>query len=299
MGDFVLKKWNGKKIHIREDRYVNATDMAKATGKNLENFYQTQETLEYLQVLSKRCNLNICNNTKIPVISRNITLEFVIDDNKKGLIETFKGRNGGTYFHPKLALRFAQWCSAEFAVEVDFWLDDMLTGKAKKTLPVGIDPSRHVLYRPLEHGKLAWIKTFPDYFYEALFRLDNRKVDLKAKPPCMAKYTIKYVYDQLERTAPKAIYRELVLLRSEHEKQGLKGLGFLHQYLSDEGRKLLDRTLDHVTFLINLAVEYSPIVEQRKLKLEEWLKQRSGEYVLPFLENPFVYSAINKMRETA
>jgi hypothetical protein len=57
----ILKEWNGKKIHIREDRYVCATDMPKATGKKIDNFLKSQETQEYLFILAKRCNSSQSN----------------------------------------------------------------------------------------------------------------------------------------------------------------------------------------------------------------------------------------------
>ncbi|MBL1211525.1 BRO family protein, partial [Geminocystis sp. GBBB08] len=45
----------------------------------------------------------------------------------------------------------------------------------KKTLPVGIDPSRHQYYRPLEDGKARWEKLFFKPFWDALYKLDNRE----------------------------------------------------------------------------------------------------------------------------
>ena len=33
----------------------------------------------------------------------------------------------GTWGHPKVAIRFAQWCSDNFAVQVDIWIDQLLT----------------------------------------------------------------------------------------------------------------------------------------------------------------------------
>jgi len=33
----------------------------------------------------------------------------------------------GTWGHPKVAIRFAQWCSDSFAVQVDCWIDELMT----------------------------------------------------------------------------------------------------------------------------------------------------------------------------
>jgi hypothetical protein len=49
----------------------------------------------------------------------------------RALVETWKGGNnlskGGTWGHPKVAIRFAQWCSDDFAIQVDTWIDELLT----------------------------------------------------------------------------------------------------------------------------------------------------------------------------
>jgi len=50
----IIQKWNGTKIHIREDRYVNATDMAKATEKDLSEFQKLDWVQEYLQIFIRK-----------------------------------------------------------------------------------------------------------------------------------------------------------------------------------------------------------------------------------------------------
>ena len=155
-----IEKWNGKQIHIREDRYVSATDMTKATQRRFVEFLELKNTQEYLRALSKRCNIPIDKNDYQVEIPTSATAKTTTKTHNRLIEVVYNGKIRHTYFHPKLALRFAQWCSAEFAVEVDFWLDDMLQGKTSKTLPIGIDPSRYVLYRPLEDGKAKWEKAF-------------------------------------------------------------------------------------------------------------------------------------------
>lgn len=50
------------------------------------------------------------------------------------LTDAQRGRYGGTWAHPKLAIRFAQWLDVDFAVWCDLVIEDTLTGKAEVTI---------------------------------------------------------------------------------------------------------------------------------------------------------------------
>jgi phage antirepressor YoqD-like protein len=103
----IIRSWNSKHIRIRPDRYVSLTDMAKSCGKLTGHWLENKSTKEYLDALS-------------PVTGLPIT----------ELLQVFQGgvpEDQGTWAHPKLAIRFAQWCSADFAVQVDTWVDEMVT----------------------------------------------------------------------------------------------------------------------------------------------------------------------------
>jgi len=80
---------------------VNATEMAKPFGKSPSHWLRNKDTREYLEAVKKRvANLQ--------------------------LVKSVHGDNGGTWLHQKLALRFAQWLSAEFAVWVDERIEELL-----------------------------------------------------------------------------------------------------------------------------------------------------------------------------
>jgi hypothetical protein len=104
----LARSFNDRLIRIRQsDRYVSATDMAQACGKRYHDWARLSSTVEYLQELESVAG--------IPVTE---------------LVQVFQGgtpENQGTWLHPKVALRFAQWCSAKFAVQVDCWIDELLT----------------------------------------------------------------------------------------------------------------------------------------------------------------------------
>lgn len=112
----LIKSWNDRAIRIRSDRYVSLTDMAQASGKLLGDWTRLAKTKSYLKTLSG-------------------VMHFPITD----LVQVIQGgnpQNQGTWGHPKVALRFAQWCSDEFAVQVDSWIDELLTtGKVELSTP--------------------------------------------------------------------------------------------------------------------------------------------------------------------
>lgn len=95
----------------KEDGYLHVTALAKAyesaTGKRKDvgNWLVTERAQEYIQRLS--------DNTGIPVLS---------------LVIQKRGKNGGTWIHPKLAIPFATWLSVEFeflvSEIVEQWLKD-------------------------------------------------------------------------------------------------------------------------------------------------------------------------------
>jgi hypothetical protein len=104
----LARSFNDRLIRIRQsDRYVSGTDMAQACGKLFGHWNMLKSTTEYLQALESVIGIPITE-----------------------LVQVFQGgvpENQGTWLHPKVALRFAQWCSAKFAVQVDCWIDELLT----------------------------------------------------------------------------------------------------------------------------------------------------------------------------
>jgi hypothetical protein len=105
----LARSFNDRLIRIRQDdRYVSATDMAQSCGKLLADWKRLKATNEYLQAFQG---------------SMGIPIDQLIEVNES------QGSNEsrGTWLHPKVALRFAQWCSPQFAVQVDCWIDELIT----------------------------------------------------------------------------------------------------------------------------------------------------------------------------
>ncbi|MEM9006529.1 MAG: KilA-N domain-containing protein [Cyanobacteria bacterium P01_F01_bin.86] len=98
MSEIVRHEYNGFFISQRKsDGYVCLTDMAKASGKKVAQYFILKSTKDYLDGLSA--------DVGIPT---------------SGLIEVFKGGNQaneqGTWAHFEIAIDFAKWCNVPFRI---------------------------------------------------------------------------------------------------------------------------------------------------------------------------------------
>ena len=101
----ITKTFNESTVLLfREDGWFNMTKAAKAFGKDLSHFMRSPDTLAYIFELKSAKNAEY--------------------------LEASRGRNGGTWAHPKLAVFFARWLDTKFAVWCDTVIDDILRGKA-------------------------------------------------------------------------------------------------------------------------------------------------------------------------
>jgi hypothetical protein len=94
----------------RDDGYINATALCKASGKNIQDYTRLSSTNDYLERLSLE--------TGIPVSK---------------LVEVRKGKPAhlqGTWVHPQVAIHLAMWCSPAFAVQVTQWVVNWMQGNS-------------------------------------------------------------------------------------------------------------------------------------------------------------------------
>lgn len=96
--------YDGQAVRFNTDGWINATEAAARFGKLPHEWMRLPETVAYLEALAKY--------GKIPQ-----------------LVSTRRGRNGGTWLHPKLAVVFARWLSVDFAVWCDEQIDALLRGE--------------------------------------------------------------------------------------------------------------------------------------------------------------------------
>ena len=111
----LTKDFNGNSYTFREDGYFNMTKAAQKFGKRLDSFMKSPDTQEYISALEKTLSHDSCDK-KVVEVQRG-----------SGLLPQV-----GTYGHPKLAVFFARWLSAEFAVWCDLMIDNILRGNILK-----------------------------------------------------------------------------------------------------------------------------------------------------------------------
>jgi hypothetical protein len=104
MFNLSTRAWNGTPIARRTtDGYVNATAMAKASGKEWAHYFRTDRATTYLEALSRNCQIAVTS--------------------------LYAARPGeGTWIHPRLAVDFARWVNADFAVWMDTWFIEEISG---------------------------------------------------------------------------------------------------------------------------------------------------------------------------
>lgn len=98
------------------DGYINATAMCKMAGKSFGHYSTNKATKEYLAALSAGIGIPI-----------------------PALIHTVMGGNAperqGTWVHPQVATHLAMWLSPEFAVMVNKWVFEWISGNISGKMP--------------------------------------------------------------------------------------------------------------------------------------------------------------------
>jgi hypothetical protein len=126
--------YNGATIQRREDGFINLTQMCQANGKQINDFFRLKSTKEYLIALE--------SETGIPV---------------NQLQQVFQGSGsfgGGSWGHPLVALRLAQWISPKFAVWCDAHIFNLMaSGKTS----LDVDPFAEMKLK-IELAKLEAVK---------------------------------------------------------------------------------------------------------------------------------------------
>ena len=107
MHNVVPFDYQGQSIRFNTDGWINATDIAKRFGKRPVDWLKQDETQAYLREFASALNCD-----------------------PGSLLKTRRGRyEGGTWLHPKLGVRFAQWLDVRFAVWCDLHIDALMRGE--------------------------------------------------------------------------------------------------------------------------------------------------------------------------
>lgn len=140
------------------DGYINVTQICQASGKLFGHWKESDSAEQYLQAVSERIGIPIGS------LVQSVTNG---PRNKRG-----------TWAHPRIALRIAQWCSPEFAAQVDEWLELWIRGE------IGLNLNTRTMLRQLLYPTAApYGKRFSNDFYYELSRLYGLDYDPKRGAP--------------------------------------------------------------------------------------------------------------------
>ena len=99
MTNLVKAEYHDIAVTFTEEAWFNATEVADKHKRRVIDWLQNSETQHYLAALAEIL--------KVP---------------KEQLLKTRRGRYGGTWMHPRLAVAFARWLDVRFGV----WCDDQI-----------------------------------------------------------------------------------------------------------------------------------------------------------------------------
>mgnify|MGYP000885251878 CR=1 FL=1 len=115
----ITLKWEGIDLHASRDAWFNATEIAALFDKRPIDWLRLPETERYIAALCQR-------EAEKEAVS-NVGKSHICAVRKTRFIKTRRGNNGGTWLHPKLAIRFAQWLDVNFAIWCDEQIEALLT----------------------------------------------------------------------------------------------------------------------------------------------------------------------------
>ena len=141
MKGLITSQYDGQELSFSEQGWVNATQAASKFNKSVHEWVRLPDTQKYLDALIRKYG-------KIPYL------------------KTKRGNNGGTWLHPKLAVRFAQWLDIDFALWCDEQIDSLLRGN-------------HPIFdkRRLRHQAAATYKAV-----SAVLKLSREQIGKETKP---------------------------------------------------------------------------------------------------------------------
>ncbi|MDE9427798.1 KilA-N domain-containing protein [Xenorhabdus bovienii] len=281
MSNIIPIEYDGHPIRFNDEGWINATDVAAKFGKEPNDWISQFETLEYLCTLSKRLFSNSGSERELNEISKleirksSTRVKILRLAKNTGLIKTRAGANGGTWLHPKLAVRFARWLSIDFEI----WCDEQIDALIRGTQPTFTDQRINAIF--LLDKPVTWEKQFQQPFYQALSRMSGLPYygHVGGTPSLFGMITSKWVYQVV---LPDSVYAKA--------KEAVKGSGDkIHQYLKLEARKLVQEQLKAVTILANGCVDYKDFEARCVQSFGKSGEQ--GLLILP-VEREFSYSAL-------
>ena len=150
----ITRTYENHTICYNSDGWFNATEAAAKFGKKPAEWMRLPETVRYLEAMMEMAEVG-----------------------KSHFVNTKRGGahgGGGTWLHPKLAVRFAQWIDVKFAIWCDEQIDSIIRGKDNwQTLRHATASTNKVVNAILQHTRADAGKQTEDYHYANEARLVN------------------------------------------------------------------------------------------------------------------------------
>jgi hypothetical protein len=116
----IMKRdFNGNAVSQRtSDKFFNATELLalynsdSQTTKRFDDFWRNQNVQEFVKEVENDLILNPANSTHF----NNANISW----------QSTRGRNGSTWMHPYLFVKFAMWLSPKFELQIIKWVYDNL-----------------------------------------------------------------------------------------------------------------------------------------------------------------------------
>ena len=121
----ISRNIQGFEIYQREeDGYINATQVCKVNQALTGQKKDPSDWLANKSSKSMREKLSVI--TRIPAIK---------------LVEQKTGKYGGTWIHPRLAVRFAMWVNEDFSLQVEDWVQEWMITKQNPIRKISTEPT--------------------------------------------------------------------------------------------------------------------------------------------------------------
>lgn len=218
MSNIIPINFEGHSMRFYADGWIDATTAAEKFGKLPNEFLRLAETDSYIQALERRCG-------KTPYVKTS---------------KARKDRGGGTWLHPKLAVRFARWLSVDFEIWCDEQIDAIIRGAA---LPVDDERIKAIF---LLGQSVPWEKRFSDPFYAALFKMSGLpRHRPNRRPALFGMISAKWVYGPV---LPAEVYAEVKSRLAAGEK--------IHQHLKPDALTMVEHQIIALTGIANGCSDY-------------------------------------------
>jgi len=153
--EIIIADYQGVAVSFTDDGWFNATAIAAQFGKRPNDWLSLPTTQEYIAALDETLNTGESGNW----------------------IRTVRGKTGGTWLHPDLAVGFARWLDVRFAIWCDRQIRALIARKHphfdQKRLRHEAAASYKVMSQILQLTREAQGKTSAPHHYSNEARLVN------------------------------------------------------------------------------------------------------------------------------